>query len=305
MKLQKLLGFNKRESAKKPTPLFKSKKAKKSKKQKNVRARHYSIWLTSKSRFIITTRRFKTSKTKRSKRYKQFVVRVLLLPIKEISIRFKHLRRKPKVSFRLKLIKTMSILLIGIGLGGAVTFTLNLEEPLEPQPISQISLPAPETIKNETTKVGLKKSKPIHINIPSVDISAKIGSVGLKSDKTMEVPDSPTLTAWYKHSPTPGEIGPSVIVGHVDYINYGPAVFWRLSQLKPGDKIVIKRADGSKVTFKVTSLKSFDQDSFPTKKVYGNINYAGLRLITCGGTLDRSSGHYSNNTVVFASLVSS
>ncbi|HLB66567.1 MAG TPA: hypothetical protein VJJ78_03160, partial [Candidatus Saccharimonadales bacterium] len=143
MKLQKLLGFNKRESAKKPTPLFKSKKAKKSKKQKNVRARHYSIWLTSKSRYIITIRRFRTSRLKRSKHYKQLVLPIFLLPIKEIAIRFKHLRRKPKVSFRLKLIKTMSILLIGIGLGGAVTFTLNLEEPLEPQPISQISLPAP------------------------------------------------------------------------------------------------------------------------------------------------------------------
>ncbi|MBI4101059.1 class F sortase, partial [Candidatus Microgenomates bacterium] len=94
----------------------------------------------------------------------------------------------------------------------------------------------------------------------------------------------------------------AIVVGHID--NYrGPAVFWKLGQLQPGDVVEIDRADGTTVKFKVEAIKQFSQDQFPTAEVYGNIDHAGLRLITCGGQFNRITRQYSDNTVVFASMV--
>lgn len=128
-------------------------------------------------------------------------------------------------------------------------------------------------------------------------------AVGKAADGTIETP--PVLewiTGWYKYSPTPGQEGPAVIVGHVD--NYkGISVFWKLRDIKPGDVVEVSRADGTVVKFKVDALKQFDQAAFPTKEVYGNINYAGLRLITCAGSFDPATASYNQNTVVYASMI--
>jgi sortase (surface protein transpeptidase) len=94
-----------------------------------------------------------------------------------------------------------------------------------------------------------------------------------------------------------------VIVGHLDSIR-GAAIFYDLKQIKTGDEVRVERDDGSAAVFKVDSLEMYSQDNFPTEKVYGPINFAGLRLITCAGTFSRLKGHYSDNLVVYASLVS-
>jgi sortase (surface protein transpeptidase) len=153
-----------------------------------------------------------------------------------------------------------------------------------------------------TVKI-LPKSEPARLIISKLDINAPVISLGLQKDGTLATPNSATNTAWYNGSPTPGELGPSVIVGHVDYVNYGAAVFWRLHELAPGDTFEVGRADGSVAKFRVDSVKQFPQNNFPTAEVYGNINYAGIRLITCGGTWNAQTHHYSDNTVVFGSLV--
>ena len=116
------------------------------------------------------------------------------------------------------------------------------------------------------------------------------------------MPERYDIAAWYDGSPTPGERGPSVIVGHVDTYR-GPAVFFYLKELQPGQKLYIDREDGSRVTFKVDRMILVDQDAFPTQEVYGNIDYAGLRLITCGGAFNPATGHYLQNTVIFATYV--
>jgi LPXTG-site transpeptidase (sortase) family protein len=134
-------------------------------------------------------------------------------------------------------------------------------------------------------------------------VNADIITVGKNADGSMETPDINSHdTGWYKYGPTPGEIGPAIIVGHVDNLN-GPSVFWRLGELKAGDKVEITRKDGKPVKFKVDSVQQFEQENFPAKKVYGNTDHAGLRLITCGGTFDSSTGRYTHNTVVFASVI--
>jgi sortase (surface protein transpeptidase) len=126
--------------------------------------------------------------------------------------------------------------------------------------------------------------------------------VGNNSDGSMVVPADWHTAGWYEHSPTPGEIGPAVIDGHLDNVS-GLAVFWRLRELTPGEFIYISRVDGTTVQFRVDSIQNYSQSNFPTKTVYGNIKYAGLRLITCGGTFNRLTHHYDQNTVVYATLV--
>lgn len=127
---------------------------------------------------------------------------------------------------------------------------------------------------------------------------------------TIEVPplgNTPETNeaAWFDDSPTPGEVGPSVIEGHIDSAYQGPSVFFRLGALVPGDTIDVTLADGTVAVFTVTGVRQYPKTGFPTQVVYGNTNFAALRLITCGGTFDYTTHQYLANTVVFASLTSS
>ncbi|MGH3854027.1 MAG: class F sortase [Pseudonocardiaceae bacterium] len=154
---------------------------------------------------------------------------------------------------------------------------------------------------------GLAASRPTSIQIPALGVSSAVNVVGLNPDHTMQVPqpgpryDQP---AWYRYSPTPGEIGPSVIMGHVDSAAHGPSVFFNLGRLVPGQRIRVSRDDQSTVTFDIDSVVSYPKDSFPVDAVYGNTDYPALRLITCGGSFDHTTHQYRNNIVVFAHLVS-
>ncbi len=149
----------------------------------------------------------------------------------------------------------------------------------------------------------LAKSTPTHITIASQQIDVDLVPVGLAPDGSIELP--PVLdwvAGWYNYSPTPGELGPAVIVGHVD--NYeGPSVFWQLRNVQAGDTVDVAREDGSVAHFKITQLAEYDQNNFPTETVYGNTANAELRLITCSGTFDTVTQHYTQNTVVYAQLI--
>lgn len=146
-------------------------------------------------------------------------------------------------------------------------------------------------------------SKPVQLEIPATNTNSRLLTLGLQSDGTMEVPRSgqADLAGWYRHSPTPGQLGPAVIAGHVNSLDDGTGVFYRLESLQQGDEVRVRRADGLVGIFTVDRVASYPQDSFPTDKVYGDIDHAGLRLITCG-QLNVATGEYQANTVVFASL---
>lgn len=156
---------------------------------------------------------------------------------------------------------------------------------------------------------ALARSLPISIRIPAIGVNSRLLYVGLNPDGTIQVPplNNSRLTneaAWYKYSPTPGQPGPSIIEGHVDSLSAGPSVFFRLGALKPGDMVYITLADRQMAVFKITGVRLYLKDQFPTGAVYGNTGYAALRLITCGGSFDEQSHHYTSNVVAFASLVS-
>jgi sortase (surface protein transpeptidase) len=140
---------------------------------------------------------------------------------------------------------------------------------------------------------------PTRIEIPRIGVSARLVRLGLNADRTLEVPTDFDTAGWYVHGPRPGEIGPAVIAGHVDS-TVGPAVFFRLGSLGPGAVIRVRRADRSTVRFVVEAVQRAPKDAFPTDRVYGPTRRPALRLITCGGTFDEATGHYRDNTIVYA-----
>jgi sortase (surface protein transpeptidase) len=127
--------------------------------------------------------------------------------------------------------------------------------------------------------------------------------LGLDAEGSLEVPPDGFPAGWFTGAPTPGETGPAVVAGHVDWAG-SPGVFADLNQLAVGDDITVDRQDGSSAVFRVSAVQRVGKDAFPTAAVYGDLDHAGLRLITCGGEFDRSVGHYRDNVVVFADLVS-
>ena len=164
--------------------------------------------------------------------------------------------------------------------------------------------PPPDPTTAPATPTALPAAQPSRLQIPSIGVDTPLVHLGLRADQTMEVPQDFDLAGWYVHSPTPGEIGPSIVAGHVDS-RRGPAVFYRLRQLRPGDEVRVTRADGTVAVFRVDRSEQFPKDQFPTQRVYGDVDHPALRLITCGGSFDRSTGHYRDNVVVYASLTDS
>lgn len=149
----------------------------------------------------------------------------------------------------------------------------------------------------------MARALPVGLRIPSIDLETTfVAPLGLEESGEIAVPDSYTEVGWYQFSPTPGQLGPSVVLGHVDSKS-GPAVFFSLGQVKVGDAIYVDREDGTVAEFAVTLLERYDQAAFQTNKVYGNIDHAGLRLITCSGTFLRGKQRYTHNLVVYARLV--
>jgi len=153
--------------------------------------------------------------------------------------------------------------------------------------------------------LSLRRSIPLSVDIPAIGVRSALLRLGVKPDGAMQVPPlrrRPNAAAWYKYSVTPGQTGTSVIEGHVDSVR-GPAVFFRLGALRPGDLIDVRLADGITAVFRVTGVRQYPKSKFPAKTVYHATRFAALRLITCGGAFDYATSQYLSSTVVFAFLV--
>ncbi|GHE78037.1 hypothetical protein GCM10017786_04530 [Amycolatopsis deserti] len=145
--------------------------------------------------------------------------------------------------------------------------------------------------------------EPEALDIPRIGARSTLVPLGLNADGTIEVPPvtQPMQAGWYRNGPTPGEVGPAVILGHVDGGGQ-KGIFHRLRELAPGDEVSVSRKDGSVLRFVVTRVEQIDKDSFPTEAVYGDTSGPELRLITCGGSFDRAAHSYRDNIIVFAVL---
>jgi hypothetical protein len=159
------------------------------------------------------------------------------------------------------------------------------------------------TTTTTTTTRSLDRSEPTELWIPHIGARSSLIPLGLNKDGTIEVPpvEQPMQAGWYSLAPTPGEVGPAVILGHVDG-NRQPGIFYRLRELAPGDEVEISRMDGSVAGFVVRKVDQVDKDQFPTEAVYGETADPELRLITCGGRFDRTAHSYVDNIIVYATL---
>lgn len=150
----------------------------------------------------------------------------------------------------------------------------------------------------------LGRSVPVGLEIPAVGVDTPVIRLGLAPDHTVQVPPitAHDRAGWYRHSPTPGQIGPSVILGHVTVGAYGDGVFRHLARLRRGDRIVARLENGTAAVFAVDSVRTVAKADFPTDAVYGDVDRPELRLITCGGP--RTGDEYRDNVIVFAALTS-
>ncbi|MCX5398433.1 class F sortase [Streptomyces sp. NBC_00102] len=149
----------------------------------------------------------------------------------------------------------------------------------------------------------LARSLPLRLEVAAIGVDTPVVRLGLAADGTVEVP---AITAhdragWYEHGPTPGQLGPAVMLGHVTVGSYGDGVFRRLGQLRAGDRVVVRLEDATAAEFSVFATRTVAKAEFPTREVYGNVDRPELRLITCGGARDGDGG-YQDNVIVFAAL---
>lgn len=197
----------------------------------------------------------------------------------------------------------MALLVLVAGLivaGGGAAGLLLTRHPVAAQWGAAPTLPAPTgPIAAASQRQPAPVSLPVTLTIPAIGVRTDIIRLGLTASGALQVPASTAVAGWYTGSPRPGAVGSAVIAGHIDSKS-GPGVFFRLSSLHPGDRVYVRRADGTVAAFKVTVVRQFSKDSFPTAAVYGAVPDSELRLITCGGTFDPQLGSYLSNTVAYA-----
>ena len=198
-------------------------------------------------------------------------------------------------------------LLVAAGLvaagAGAAGLVLT-RHPDVPRAAALVVLPAPTgPIAAAPAPGAAQVAEPVSLVIPSIGVTGGLVHLGLTSSGALQVPPTTSVAGWYTGSPRPGSIGSAVIAGHIDSLT-GPGVFFRLSQVQRGDRVYVKRADGTLAVFAVTQVQMYAKDAFPTAAVYGAVPDPELRLITCGGTFDYTTGSYLSNTVVYAKEVS-
>jgi hypothetical protein len=175
--------------------------------------------------------------------------------------------------------------------------------------MSAMPEPTESTGPTSTGPTGLPTlpaSVPVSLSVPAIGVDSALVELGRNPDGTVQVPsldDPDAKPGWYRDSPAPGAPGPAIILGHVDSRRYGPGVFYHLKDLQAGDRIDVTRADATVARFAVDSVREVAKSDFPTLEVYGNLDHAGLRLITCGGEFDPDAASYESNIIVFASLV--
>jgi hypothetical protein len=203
---------------------------------------------------------------------------------------------------------SFAVVLVGAGLL-VVGLSGHAPPPWSPPPVpaaaaSGANAGAQAVVRARHAPVQMSRSVPVLVTIPAIGVNARIIPLGLDAAGGVAVPplSEPFVSSWYDRGPAPGQAGSAVLLGHVDAAGVGPAVFYRLGDLMPGDLIDVARRDGRTATFRVTSVGLYPQSSFPAGRVYENTRVPSLRLITCGGAFDWTTHLYLDRTIVWATF---
>ena len=197
------------------------------------------------------------------------------------------------------------VLAVALGLGGWTLAALSgRSEVARPSAggIGQVPVPRGIGARPPGPSGRRRVARPVKLVIPAIRVDTKLIRLGLTNVHTLQVPVSAAIAGWFTGSPRPGATGASIIAGHIDSQS-GPGVFFNLHKLRPGERVYVTRANRSVARFRVTAVRQYAKDRFPTAAVYGPVPDAELRLITCGGSFDYATGSYLSNVVVYAVLV--
>jgi sortase (surface protein transpeptidase) len=203
---------------------------------------------------------------------------------------------------------TAGLLAVGAGVTGLTLSHGHAPDAHLPAKPSTVAAPKFSPVPNQTAQAPGGESGvaqvalPVSLTIPAIGVKTSLIHLGLQSNGSLQVPSTTAVAGWYTESPRPGAVGSAVIAGHVDSYQ-GPGVFYWLRNMKSGNRVYVTRADGSVAVFNVTSVQTYPKAAFPTSIVYGATPDSELRLITCGGTFDSTTGHYLSNIIVYATLL--
>jgi sortase (surface protein transpeptidase) len=194
------------------------------------------------------------------------------------------------------------VLVVGSGFRLATPMIRSAEAPSGralPPPVPAASPPAATASSAPPPPVV---ADPVRLRIPAIALDAPVVGLALDARGAIDVPTRWGDVGWYRPGVAPGAVGPAVLVGHYDSKS-GPAVFYRLASVLPGDQLVVAGASGISVTFVVDRLQTVSKAAFPTQEIYGPVTRPEIRLITCDGAFNESTHHYVDNLVVFGHAV--
>jgi sortase (surface protein transpeptidase) len=166
---------------------------------------------------------------------------------------------------------------------------------LTPVPSGTPTAPYATPTPDEFEAAGL----PVRLEIPAIGVDAPVEHVGRMPNNQIDVPKLPADVAWFDESALPGQSGKtSIIVGHLDS-PAGPAVFWDLRRLVPGDELTVTYANGARYVFTVEDKERYYSEQLPRDKLLGRSARRVLNLITCDGAWDRGVASYSQRLAVY------
>jgi hypothetical protein len=194
------------------------------------------------------------------------------------------------------------VAVLALGTAGLVMLTGHPGAAASPAARPSVRAPSGSAAPAPDASPAAAVPAPVSLTIPAIGVHSKLIRLGITAHGTLQVPTSTTVAGWYTGSPRPGGIGSSVIAGHIDsYL--GPGIFYRLRDMKPRERIYVRRANGSLAVFSVYAVRQYPKDHFPTGTVYGPAPDAELHLITCGGTFDYATRSYLSNVVVYSNEI--
>ncbi|MCW2692843.1 MAG: putative lipoprotein [Mycobacterium sp.] len=199
--------------------------------------------------------------------------------------------------------RTWLVVAAALLVGALTCVTVGLQDTGRPLPGPQaLAAPGVPPADAAVGMPGRPRSVPVALHIAAIGLSVPLGRLGLNPDGTAQVPRDYQRPGWFEPGPSPGQTGSAVLLGHVDSYQ-GPAVFFKLRLLAPGDVVDVTLADGGVLHFRVTAVASYAKDQFPSQQVYGSHGYSALQLVTCGGVFDARTRNYLSNVVAYSSLV--
>ncbi len=194
------------------------------------------------------------------------------------------------------------LLVLALGAAGLVLLTGHPPAATGQPARASVPVPSGSVAPAPDPSPAAAAPRPVFLTIPAIGVRSRLIRLGLTARGTLQVPASTSVAGWYTGSPRPGEIGSSVIAGHIDsYL--GPGIFAKLADMRTGELIYVRRANRSLAVFRVYAVRRYPKDHFPTGKVYGPAPQAELHLITCGGTFDYTTRSYLSNTVVYSTEI--